>query len=117
MIAFGEIATIMIKGILQYFDLLVTGDTFIQNVIEQVSRAPPETADFLPSFEFLGNSGRPPLQDDLHRIHGWYYSKIRESFRQSGILVVDHSRYFWPSSHSITIRLVAVIFIPLLLLG
>jgi hypothetical protein len=45
MIAFEEIATIMIKGILQYFDLLVTGDTFIQNGIERVSRAPPETAE------------------------------------------------------------------------
>jgi hypothetical protein len=44
-LAFGETATIIIQGILQYFDLLATGDIIIQDMIDPVSRTPSEIAE------------------------------------------------------------------------
>jgi hypothetical protein len=42
MIALGVIATVVIEGILQHFNLLVTGDGLMQNVIKPVPRPPPQ---------------------------------------------------------------------------
>jgi hypothetical protein len=42
MVIFGVVMAIMIEGVLTHFNLLVTGDELIQEVIKPVLRAPPE---------------------------------------------------------------------------
>jgi hypothetical protein len=42
MITLGVIATMVIEGVLPHFNLLVTGDGLMQDMIELVPRAPPQ---------------------------------------------------------------------------
>jgi hypothetical protein len=50
MIALGVLAAMVIEGVLPHFGLLVRGDGLMQDVIEPVTRAPPQPMEQLSPF-------------------------------------------------------------------